>query len=98
MLAELAAEEPSVTVRGFGINHPDSAAWNDLAIGETNLPWLQDPPLRSVWTSWDAEWRDVVILDGQNRKLAAFEVYFKPLDVPENYAALKDMLRSFATR
>ena len=96
MLAELAAGEPAVTIRGFGINHSDSASWNDFAVAETTLPWLQDPPRNGVWDSWEAEWRDVVILDGQNRRLAVFPVYFKPLDDPENYAELKALLRQIA--
>jgi hypothetical protein len=84
-------------IRGFGINNADAADWNDFAIGETTLPWLQDPPKHGVWESWHAGWRDVFVLDGQNRRLAIYPVYDKPLDDPANYAELKALLLRIAS-
>ena len=91
-MADVLAENPAARLRAFGINHSDSADWNDFAIAETSLPWLQDPPKDGVWDAWKAAWRDVYVLDGQNRRLAVYPVYDKPLDDPANYEELKGLV------
>ena len=85
-------------MRGFGINGAEYATGNPDAVEGRKLPWLQDQARRSVWTSWGAEWRDVVILDTQNRRVAVYPVLAKTLDDPANRAELKQLLLNVLAR
>lgn len=62
-----------------------------LLSGRT-LPWLQDTTEAGVWTSWGPTYRDVVILDAENRKIGVFNVTARDLGDPENYGELKQQL------
>ena len=69
---------------------------------EEDLPCLQDGA-NGLWTTWDPVYRDVVVLDGENRKVAVFNLTDTPLATYDagsqtyatnaaNYAALKAIL------
>lgn len=69
---------------------------------EEDLPCLQDGE-KGPWTTWDPIYRDVIVLDGENRKVAVFNLTDTPLanyDVgtqsyvtnTANYAALRSIL------
>ena len=61
-----------------------------------DLPWLQDMPEDDVWGLWEVAYRDVVILDGENRVFAVFNVTQYNLSIAENYAALRSLLLAAA--
>lgn len=62
------------------------------------LPWLQDTAREDVWGDWDAEWRDVIVLDAQNRRIGVYPVLSKSLDDPANRAELKLLLENALQR
>ena len=59
------------------------------------IPYLQDPD-DGTWNRWAVTYRDVVILDAQNRKVGVFNLTEHDLQQPEEYAALKALLLSLA--
>lgn len=63
-----------------------------------DLPWLQDRDddqngQSDVWfDSWNVEYRDVVILDGDNNRFGTFNVTSSDLAKTENYALLRELM------
>lgn len=45
-----------------------------------------------VWSLWNVEWRDVVIVDGNNAKVGTYNLTTYNLAEPGNYASLREML------
>ena len=62
-----------------------------------DLPLLQDTEEDDVWDSWDVAYRDVVILNGTNERVAVFNLTTYSLSVEENYETLRSLLVSTAT-
>ena len=60
--------------------------------GLGDVPVLQDTTAVDVWETWDVTFRDVVILDTDNRKVRSFNLTENDLRVSANYAALKSIL------
>jgi hypothetical protein len=69
---------------------------NTLMCDGKDLPWLQEVPNQSVWTDWGVTFRDVVILNVDNEWVTAYNVTDHDLSVPQNYEALKALLRDLA--
>ena len=61
------------------------------------LSWIRDSSTALVQTKLDARYRDVVILDALNQRVATFNVTTFNLSVAENKAALKSLLAATAT-
>lgn len=57
-----------------------------------DLPLLQDTAAADVWGAWAVEYRDVVLLDRENRRVAVFNLTVHDLAQPAEYAALKQLL------
>ncbi|MBK7582007.1 MAG: hypothetical protein IPI67_17595 [Myxococcales bacterium] len=62
-----------------------------ITAGRT-LPWLQDTLAADVWNKWMVEYRDVVVLDKENRPIAVYNLTVHDLADPNNFAALKSIL------
>jgi hypothetical protein len=64
------------------------------ALGD--LPLVQETPAQMVWISWNAEWRDLLILDRNGRFAARINLTaFDPdpsANGGQNYAQLRAML------
>ncbi len=56
------------------------------------LPWLQPTGTEDIWTLWQVEYRDLVILGPGNQRLSTFNLTEHDLDDPLNYEALKSQL------
>ncbi len=56
------------------------------------LPILQDEAEVDVWARWAVTYRDVVILDRENQRVAVYNLTAHDLGVAENYAALKKLI------
>ena len=95
MQAEILAANPASKIRILGVNRPAQEASNSLIVAGHTTPWLQDPD-GLVWSSWNATWRDVVILDPANRKVGVFNLTDHNLSDPVNYGTLLAMLKSAA--
>jgi hypothetical protein len=97
MQKELAAEGLVVPVRILGINAVGAEANNDVICDGRDIPWLQDTTGEQVWQSWNATYRDVVILNPQNERVAVYNLTTHDLASPADYDALKSMLRDLTS-
>ena len=95
MQAEILSAKPDSRIRILGVNKVGEEAANDVIVQGRTLPWLQDVD-SIAWGGWAVTWRDVVVLDEQNRRVAVFSLTQNSLSLPSNYAALVELLRSFA--
>lgn len=94
MQDEINAEGWAQGVRILGVNATGLEGSNPAAIVGKDLPWLQDTAAAGVWALWAVEWRDVVILDGANRKVGVYNLTNYDLEDPGNYIELKAMLHA----
>ncbi len=83
-------------VHFLGVNAIDQEGGNNLIPLIARLPWLQDDTTQHVWESWNATWRDLIILNQDNTPVARFNVTTYNLTDPANFDSLKTLLESFA--
>ncbi len=91
MQTELKAAKPELNIEILGVNRMDESLYNYLITDVSSLPWLQDTAQDSVWSQWEVVWRDVKIVDSQNRLRGVFNLTTHDLSRPTNYLALKQM-------
>lgn len=83
----------------IGVNEPGHESANDQMCAGRELAWLQDTVDQRVWAvRWAPYFRDVVILDEQNRFLGSFNLSSHDLGNPTHYATLKERLLAHARR
>ena len=96
MQAEISSQRALRTIQILGVN--------DIGLESANvdrwsvLPWLQPIAGEDVWTLWQVEYRDVVILGPGNERLGVFNLTVHDLSDPVNYAALKSQLLDAANK
>jgi hypothetical protein len=83
-------------IRILGVNMIGLESGNPTICAGRTLPWLQDVSAANVWNSWGVTFRDVVILDAQNKRVGVYNLTEHDLRVPANYAELRAMLISAA--
>ncbi len=76
----------------LGINQVGQERDNDLNCEGRDIPWLQETTTALAWVPWDVNYRDVIILDEANRRIAAFNLTSNNLATDANYQALKTLL------
>jgi hypothetical protein len=74
MQRELRDSNTRLPIEILGINAAGQESANDLATQGRVIPWLQDTAEANVWGAWAVTWRDVVILDENNRTVAVFNL------------------------
>lgn len=79
-------------VRILGVNGVGAESGNALMCAGRTLPWLQDTPQANVWSSWNVTYRDVVVLDAENRVIRVYNLTDHDLANAANYAELKAIL------
>ena len=52
----------------IGINEMGHSSGLETAYAERTLPLLQDDETQRVWEKWDVTYRDVIVLDGENKR------------------------------
>ena len=92
MQNELLNANPATIIRIAGINQIGAESGADAMCNGRDIPLLQDTTEDHAWAQWQVRYRDVVILDEENRTVAVFNVTDKPLTVQENYDELKQLL------
>lgn len=98
MQDDLDAAYPGLKIDIQGVNAAGHESANSLMISGRNRPWLQDVDANSnglsdLWDdSWDIEYRDVIILDGDNVQVGVYNLTVNSLGVATNYSALREML------
>src|SRR5258706_9076646 len=95
MQGEILAANPESVIRILGVDATGQEASNGLAVAGNTIPWLQDMK-DAAWGRWAVTWRDVVILDAENRKAAVFNLTDHDLNDPRQYADLLALLRTTA--
>lgn len=73
------------------------ASYNSDVTSVSSLAWLQDTTEDSVWNRWQITYRDVYIVDSQNRLFAVYNLTEHDLFYPENQQALKQLFLAAAT-
>lgn len=94
MQKDLDADYPELGIQILGVNEVGYAAGNEAITAGRDAPWLQDVDdnsdgLSDIWTSWGVVYRDVVILDTLNARVATFNLTTHDLQNQENYDALR---------
>lgn len=82
----------------LGVNDVGFEAGNANISSGRKLPWLQATAMADVWEQWKPTFRDVVILDGDNKVVAIFNLSTNDLSNPANYEALKKLLLDAANQ
>lgn len=80
----------------LGVNEAGQEADNDLMCQGRTLPWLQDTKAVNVWGSWHVTWRDVFVLDQDNKIITIYNLTDHDLTDTTNYAHLKGVLLNAA--
>ena len=97
MQTELDSENPELNINILGVNEFGHESGNSQIIDGRDLPWLQDiddngDGASDTWDSWDVTFRDVIITDAQNEKVAVYNLTTNDLANTDNFAALKQLL------
>jgi hypothetical protein len=98
MQHEITQANPHLHVQILGVNKSGEESGNETITENRTLPWLQDTEAQHCWTTWAVTWRDVVITDAENRKVAVFNLTQHGLHIPSNYDSLKAMILEEASR
>ena len=92
MQKELGGVTTKQKIQILGVNGIALESGNaGMTTGRT-LPWLQDTLAADVWNKWAVTYRDVIVLDQENRPVAVYNLTTYDLSNPSNFAALKSML------
>jgi hypothetical protein len=79
-------------VQILGVNEIGYELGNPAICKGRELPWLQETTASPIWQPWDVTYRDVVILDPDADIALVFNLTTYSLELPGNYAALRDSL------
>jgi hypothetical protein len=80
----------------FGINGVGLEAGNPSMCAGRDIGWLQETTAEPVWSDWGITYRDVVVLDGDNRVVAIYNVTQNNLQTQANYDALRGLFETAA--
>jgi hypothetical protein len=97
MQGEINAQSPAIPVHILGVNEANVGTGDFFVAGRT-LPWLQDTPAVNAWGLWNVTFRDVVVLDSENKQVAVYNVTVHNLADPINYEELKAILLAAANQ
>lgn len=92
MQAEIDAQETTLAIQIVGVNGAGYESGNSGITTDRELPWLQPAAGDDVWTLWQVEYRDVVVLDPANERLFTFNLTANNLSDPDSFAALLSQL------
>ena len=93
MQNELDADLPD-TIYLFAVNNVGFESSTDVMAAFGSIPLLQDTADADVWGEWDVTYRDVVILDAENRRVGVYNLTQSNLEDAANYDTLKSMLQA----
>ncbi len=79
-------------VQILGVNDIGRESGNAGMTADRTLPWLQPATGEDIWTAWQVEYRDVIILGPGNERRSTFNLTQNDLSDPANYAALRNEL------
>jgi hypothetical protein len=82
----------AVPIRILGVNAPEESAGNAGMCAGRVLPWLQDQKPPDAWHLWQADFRDVIVIDDENKVVSTYNLTIHDLGVPANYTELRTLL------
>ncbi len=80
----------------FGVNAAGSESGNPEMVAGRTMGLLQDDVASDVWGLWSVAYRDVYVLDPQNRLFAIYNLTSHDLADPANYQSLRDLIAAAA--
>ena len=89
---ELALELGEGVIDLLAINEVGHDSGIEDATAGNSIPLLSDTSQTDAWGSWDADWRDLVIVDEDNLQVERISLTGFNLENTENYEALKALL------
>lgn len=92
MQQELETTDTALAVQILGVNDTGYESGNSGIYTGRRLPWLQPESGEDVWTLWQVEYRDVVVLDPANEQLFVFNLTEHNLANPDAYDELTMLL------
>ena len=92
MQDELTTEYPSLPITLLSINMIGSSSGVASFSSDMDLPMVQDTDSDLIWDAWGGEWRDIRILDGENKTYATVNLTTYSLGNSGNYDSLKALL------
>jgi hypothetical protein len=89
--------DPDLGIEIVGINLADRESGNSSITAGIDIPWLQDVDLdengeSDTWEDWQAQLRDVIIVDAQNQEVSKINVTSNDLGDSANYTLLRTMI------
>jgi hypothetical protein len=97
MQDELDAEDLALEVRILMVNQRGAESGIPSACTGRDLALVQDTEAAKVWESWAVTYRDVVVLDAENRVASVYNLTAHDLADSTSYDALKGILRQAAS-
>ena len=99
---DLDVNHSDLGIQIVGVNLADRESHNDIITAGRDLPWLQDVDTNDdgdsdAWAAWQAQLRDVVLLDAANQKISTYNLTGNDLGESDNYNHLKELLVGAAT-
>jgi hypothetical protein len=91
LLLELRSERPEWNIEIVGINWITSSSANPLMTAGRILPWLQTSSTNRAESIWGATYRDVRILDPENRLVGLYNLSANDLGQADRRAAMKSL-------
>ena len=104
MKSEFDSSGAEVVILGIDKLENEDRNITDL-ISTVTLPWLRNTGKNNWWTAWEAQWRDVMILDREGNRVglinltdydASTGTFINDLSNPENYSSLKQLILNTA--
>jgi len=86
----------AIPIRILGVNASGEAAGNAAMCAGRVLPWLQDQKPPDAWHLWQADFRDVIVLDDENKVVSIYNLTIHNLTDSTNYAQLRTILLTAA--
>jgi hypothetical protein len=89
--------DPNLGIEIVGINQAGRESGNSSVTAGNNIPWLQDVDLdqngkADAWEDWQAQLRDVIIVNAQNEEVSKINLTPNDLADAANYALLRSMI------
>lgn len=85
-------------MRFLGVNRADGADDASLATDGHTIALLQDDEEQDVWGSWEVEWRDLVVLDAENRVVGVMNLTEYDLGEEENVQLVRELVAEAEAR
>ena len=90
MQEDLDLNHPNLNIDILSVNKLGATGEGNLS-ADQDLPMVQDNSTDLIWDTWGGDWRDVVILDGNNEIYAIYNLTMYNLSDSANYDALKQL-------